>query len=76
MKRLQKITLHRSARPIGILFLLLTALSLSSCADAPPWLGGLPKDAPPRPGTPQYDAWMAERAAEAARPKQSQEQPK
>jgi hypothetical protein len=27
----------------------------------PRWAGGLPADAPPRPGTPQYDAWMKER---------------
>jgi hypothetical protein len=27
----------------------------------PHWAGGLPADAPPRPGTPQYDAWMKER---------------
>jgi|SRR6185369_148689 hypothetical protein len=26
-------------------------------------------DAPPMPGTPAYDAWQAERAKEAARPK-------
>nr|WP_234679558.1 hypothetical protein [Bradyrhizobium sp. Oc8] len=27
----------------------------------PQWAGGLPADAPPRPSTPQYDAWMKER---------------
>ena len=27
----------------------------------PHWAGGLPADAPPRAGTPEYDAWMAER---------------
>jgi len=27
----------------------------------PHWVGGLPADAPPRPGTPQYDTWMKER---------------
>lgn len=27
----------------------------------PQWAGGLPADAPPRPGTPQYDAYMEER---------------
>jgi len=63
-------------RLIGAAFLVVMALSLSSCADAPPWLGGLPADAPPRPGTPQYEAWVTQRAAEAARPKQGQEQPK
>src|SRR5712675_1016562 len=54
-------------------------LALSSCvggrtagehiADMPHWMGGLPPDAPPRPGTPEYDAWQAGRAKEAARPK-------
>lgn len=27
----------------------------------PHWAGGLPADAPPRPGTSQYDAYMKER---------------
>ena len=27
----------------------------------PQWLGGLPADAPPRPGTAKYDEWMKER---------------
>ena len=27
----------------------------------PQWAGGLPADVPPRPGTPQYDAWMKNR---------------
>jgi len=57
-------------------FLCLAALSLSSCAGMPHWMGGLPEDAPPRPGTPEYDAWMAKRAQEAARPKTEQQQPK
>lgn len=26
----------------------------------PAWAGGLPKDAPPRKGTPEYDAYMQE----------------
>jgi hypothetical protein len=29
----------------------------------------LPANAPPRPGTAAYEAWQAERATEAARPK-------
>jgi hypothetical protein len=37
-------------------------------------MGGLPADAPPRPGTPEYDALMAKRAEEAARPKTQQQQ--
>ncbi len=27
----------------------------------PQWAGGLPANAPPRPGTPQYEAYMKER---------------
>jgi hypothetical protein len=70
--------------------LCLACLSLSSCAggrtagehiaDMPHWMGGLPADAPPRRGTPEYDEMMAKRAQEAARPKteqqQQQQQPK
>lgn len=55
--------------------LILTALAagLSGCGTVneklstgmgdyvPQWAGGLPADAPPRPGTPQYDAYMKER---------------
>ena len=38
-------------------------------ADMASGMGGLPADAPPRPGTPAYDAWQAERAKEATRAK-------
>jgi hypothetical protein len=44
--------------------------------DIPYWMGGLPADAPPRRGTPEYDEFMAKRAQEAARPKTEQQQPK
>jgi|SRR5690348_4336842 hypothetical protein len=70
---------------IRLLFFCLAGLSLAGCAsgsnanayasmsehlaDMPHWMGGLPADAPPRRGTRAYDAWMAERAKEAARPK-------
>jgi hypothetical protein len=52
---------------------MLASCSLSGCgtineklADGmsdymPQWLGGLPADAPPRPGTAKYDAYMQER---------------
>jgi hypothetical protein len=66
--------------------LCLACFSLSSCvgsrtagehiADLPHWMGGLPGDAPPRRGTPEYDEFMAKRAQEAARPKTEQQQPK
>jgi predicted small secreted protein len=64
--------------------LLLPSLLLSGCAggktagehiaDMPSWMGGLPEGTPPRRGTPEYDAWMAKRAEEAARPKAGQPQ--
>jgi hypothetical protein len=58
-------------------------VTLSSCTggrtagehiadDMPHWMGGLPADAPPRRGTPEYDEFMAKRAQEAARPKTDQ----
>lgn len=59
--------------------LCLAYLMLSSCAggktagerlaDIPHWMGGEPPGVPPRRGTPEYDAWTAARAEEAARPK-------
>src|SRR3974377_106558 len=55
---------------------------LGSCASGagvgdyiPHWAGGLPKNAPPRPGTPEYDAYRARLEAEAGRDK-SKDPPK
>jgi hypothetical protein len=61
----------------------IAATVLASCADVthtmvdliPHWAGGLPNNAPPRPSTPEYDAWMQQREAEAARDK-SKDPPK
>ena len=61
---------------LKLAFLCLTCVTLSSCAGMPHWMGGLPPDAPPRRGTPEYDEFMAKRAQEAARPKTEQQQPK
>jgi hypothetical protein len=70
------------------IFLVVGGVLLASCAgrtagehmaDMPHWMGGEPADVPPRRGTPEYDAWTAARAAEAARPKTDQpktDQPK
>ncbi len=70
-------------RPLAAIpALLLLACSLSGCgtinekiADGagdyvPQWLGGLPADAPPRPGTAKYDAWMKERDRKRLEPAQ------
>jgi hypothetical protein len=55
------------------LALVLLGSSLAGCAGlnerasaamgdyVPQWAGGLPPDAPPRPGTAKYDEWMKER---------------
>ena len=63
-----------------ILTIMLPALSLGGCgtineklaagmSDAiPQWAGGLPRDAPPRPGTTEYDAFMQERERKRLEP--------
>ncbi len=34
----------------------------------PAWAGGMPKDVPPRKGTPEYDAYMKERERKRLEP--------
>ena len=63
-----------------LLALALPAFSLGGCgtineklADGlgdyvPQWLGGLPADAPPRPGTARYDEFMREREKKRLEP--------
>jgi hypothetical protein len=60
-------------RTATVLALAVVAASLGGCGtingwlatgieDAvPAWAGGLPSDAPPKPGTVKYDEWMKER---------------
>jgi hypothetical protein len=38
----------------------------------PHWLGGLPADAPPRPGTARYDEFMRERDKKRLEPAEAQ----
>jgi hypothetical protein len=76
-----QIRMNRGISLIKAAMFCLAVLLLPSCSsahigDMPHWMGGLPADAPPRPGTLEYDAWMAKRAEEAARPKTEQQQPK
>ena len=61
--------------PIGfrLVLIFLVAMAAASCLTGcastgsnvgdviPQWAGGLPADAPPRPGTPRYDEFMKER---------------
>lgn len=73
-----------------VLALTLLACALSGCASineklvtglgdvVPQWAGGLPADAPPRPGTAKYDEFMRERERkrlEPAPPKDEAGQP-
>ncbi|WP_426408183.1 hypothetical protein [Bradyrhizobium ganzhouense] len=69
-----------SMRSLSLLLLVGLAASLSGCGTVneklsagmgdyvPQWAGGLPADAPPRPGTPQYEAWMKEREQKRLQP--------
>ena len=67
-----------------LIALLMAGTVLGTCSNvsggmvgdyAPTWLGGAPKDMPPRPGTPEYDAFTKKQEAEANRDK-SKDPPK
>lgn len=63
----------RARHIAAILALVVAGLGLSGCGtineklaagmsdSIPAWAGGLPADAPPRPGTAKYDEYMKER---------------
>jgi hypothetical protein len=76
-----------SVRHIAVVLVLtLPACGLSACAsineklaaglsDAiPQWAGGLPADAPPRPGTVKYDEFIRERERRRLEPATAREQ--
>jgi hypothetical protein len=52
-----------------VIALLVAGLLLGSCSTMPQWMGGMPKDAPPRPGTPEYDEFRQKLEAERTRDK-------
>jgi hypothetical protein len=59
-----------------LIALIIASTVLGSCSGGatigdyiPHWAGGPPKDLPPRPGTPEYDAFRQKQEAEAARDK-------
>lgn len=60
---------------IRLAALLIAGTVLASCSGGvvgdvlPQWAGGTPKDVPPRPGTPEYDAFRQKLDAEAKRDK-------
>src|SRR5690242_391742 len=68
-------------RTLILLCALLTLCSLGGCGSinshlsagmgdvVPKWAGGLPADAPPRPGTAKYDEMMKQRERERLEPK-------
>jgi len=70
-----------------VLALLAAWVLLASCSTAaenvsekvidsiPNWMGGLPKDAPPRHGTPEYDDFQRKREVERARDKSHDPKP-
>ena len=72
--------LVRARHIAAIIALSLAGFALSGCAsinekmsagvaDAlPQWAGGLPADAPPRPGTAKYDEYMKERERQRLMP--------
>ena len=73
-------------RQLAILFVCaLLAGALSGCGTVneklsagmgdyvPQWAGGLPADAPPRPGTAKYDAYMQERERQRLLPADQRE---
>jgi hypothetical protein len=69
-----------SRRFASLFAVALAACALSGCGTinekvaagmgdyVPQWLGGLPADAPPRPGTAKYDEWMKERERQRLEP--------
>jgi hypothetical protein len=63
-----------------LIALLIVATALTACAShvadyIPTWAGGPPKDLPPRPGTPEYDAYRQKMDDEITRDK-SKDPPK
>ena len=79
-------TMNASLQKLGMLLaaaLLIGALAgcgtLNEKASAamgeyiPMWAGGLPPDAPPRPGTAKYDEWMKERERQRQMPAEERE---
>ena len=77
-----------SARQLTVLVLVaIEACGLAGCgtinerlsagvSDAiPAWAGGMPADAPPRPGTAKYDEYMKERERKRLLPASEREEP-
>jgi hypothetical protein len=59
-----------------LIALVIASIVLASCSSGgvvgdvlPEWAGGAPKNMPPRPGTPEYEAFRQKMDAEATRDK-------
>jgi len=71
-------------RLVAAVAVLIAGLALGGCTGMsggmvgdvlPQWVGGTPRDTPPRPGTPEYEAFRQKLDAEAKRDK-SKDPPK
>ena len=66
-----------------LMVMIIASTVLGSCSRGsvvadrlPEWLGGMPEGVPPRPGTPEYDAFRKAQQAEADRDKSKTAIPK
>jgi hypothetical protein len=50
-------------------------LAAGASDNLPHWLGGMPPDAPPRPGSPKYDEYMKEQERKRITPAPPKEEP-
>ena len=85
--RLHRFLGDRESNMTRVLALLVAWGLLASCSTTaenvsekiidsiPNWMGGLPKDAPPRHGTPEYDDFQRKREVERARDKSHDPKP-
>ena len=76
----------RTRHLVIVLAVMLPACVLSGCSSInttlagtgealPTWLGGMPADVPPRPGTPKYDEFMKEQERKRLTPASPKEEP-
>ena len=67
-------------RPVFSALLVIAGLALASCSSVsnftsdhwPTWAGGMPKDVPPRPGSPGYDEFLVHQQGKDVAPQVEQ----
>src|SRR5712671_7448562 len=86
MRRVATAAMSDRFRRLTLVALALAGCGLSGCGTIngylasgmsdhlPQWAGGLPPDAPPRPGSAKYDEFMRERERQRLEPAASREQ--